>query len=355
MAKTNTRNEKAKINFEKYCYDSEGKNPKTVDCYLKAVYAYEAFTKYECFSKYNDEKAVKFRDYLINTGNRALSTVYDYLRYLRTFFTWLLNQQGYKKAINKEHIKCLRLSREQSELALAPQRERYPSLEIIQAVVHNMPVNNDFDRRDWGLISFTLLSGMRDNAIITLPIKGFDPELLEIYHNKHKGRKTHQTYLFPFDSKMTEYVVEWYYYLVKEKLFPLDAPLFPRNKVEQSENSKSFTCNTFEPIFWETTTPMREIFKERFERAGFDYYSPHCFRHTANHLVKKVCNSIEEFQAVSQNFGHKHMGTTFSAYGKLPAYQVRDVISGLDFSGKKKKLNPKKLQKLLEMIEDDEE
>ncbi len=66
---------------------------------------------------------------------------------------------------------------------------------------------------------------------------------------------------------MLDYVVDWYNYLLKEKLFSLDAPLFPRNKVEQSENSKSFTCNTFEPIFWETTTPIREIFKQRFEQA----------------------------------------------------------------------------------------
>lgn len=209
-------------------------------------------------------------------------------------------------------------------------------------------------------MSFTLLSGMRDNAIITLSLKCFDVDNQEIYHDvksgvKSKFSKTHQTYLFPFDSRMLDYVVDWYNYLVKVKLFSPDAPLFPRNKVEQAENSKSFTCKTFEPVFWETTTPMREIFKQRFEQAGMEYYSPHCFRHTANHLVKKACISIEDFQAISQNFGHKHMGTTFSAYGKLPAYQVRDVISGLDFSGKKKKFSSKKLEKLLAMIEDDED
>lgn len=238
-------------------------------------------------------------------------------------------------------------------MATAPQRERYPSLDIIQAVVHNMPVNNELDRRDRALMSFTLLSGMRDNAIITMPIKAFDIELLEIYHNVHKFGQVHQTYLFPFDSRMVDYVVDWYNYLIKEKLFSLDAPLFPRNKVEQAENSKSFTCNTFEPEFWKTTTPIREIFKQRFEEANLEYYSPHCFRHAANRLVKKACNSIEDFQAISQNFGHKHMGTTFSAYGKIPAYQVRDVIQNLDFSGKKNKYKKSEIKKLLaEMIED---
>lgn len=360
MAKINIKNEKAKRNFEKYCNDSEGYNQKTIDCYLKAVYAYEEFTKYECFSRFNDEKAVKFRENLVNNVNpttkqkRALSTVYDYLRYLKTFFNWLSNQHGYKKPINKDHIKCLRLSREQTAMATAPQRERYPTLEIIQNVVHNMPVNNELDRRDRALISFTLLSGMRDNAIITLSMKCFDVQLLEIYHHFNKYGKTHQTYLFNFDDRMLDYVVDWYKYLVKEKLYSFDAPLFPRNKVEQAENSKSFICNTFEPEFWKTTTPIREIFKQRFEEAKLEYYSPHCFRHAANRLVKKACSSIEDFQAVSQNFGHKHMGTTFSAYGKLPAYQVQDVIQNLDYSGKKNKKSKAEIKKLLqELIEED--
>jgi hypothetical protein len=30
-------------------------------------------------------------------------------------------------------------------MALTPQRERYPTLEIVQKVVHSMPVNSDLD------------------------------------------------------------------------------------------------------------------------------------------------------------------------------------------------------------------
>lgn len=357
MTKINPKNEKMKRLFEKYCKYSKGYSDKTIDLYFKAIYAYEEFTKFECFSRFNDDKAIEFRESLVNSDKRALSTVYDYLRYLKTFFVWVSNQQGYKKPINKEHIECLRLSREQTEIALTPQRERYPTLEIVQKVIHTMPVNSELDLRDRALISFTLLSGMRDKAIITLPIKCFDSESLEVYHDvkagvKSKFSKTHQTYLFPFDERMLGYVVEWYNFLVKEKLYSLDAPLFPRNKIEQAENSKSFVSATFEPVFWKTTTPIADIFRQRFEDAGMVYYSPHTLRHLANHLSKKACRSIEEFQAISQNFGHQHMGTTFSNYGKLPAYQVKEVISGLDFSGRKKgSISKEKLEKLLEMIE----
>jgi len=148
MIKINIKNEKMKKLFEKYCKNSKGYDEKTINCYLKSVYAYEEFTKFECFSKFNDDKAIAFRESLVNAEKqKALSTVYDYLRYLKVFFVWLSNQQGYKKPINKEHIECLRLSREQTEMALAPQRERYPTLEIIQKVVHNMPVNTELDLR----------------------------------------------------------------------------------------------------------------------------------------------------------------------------------------------------------------
>jgi len=191
------------------------------------------------------------------------------------------------------------------------------------------------------LISFTLLSGMRDREMINIPIECFYPQNLEIFHTPKKikgikGKGTYQSYLFRFDEKMIGYVLDWYDYLVKIKTYPLTAPLFPRNKVEQCENSKAFTCNTFEPEFWKTTTPIREIFKQRFEEAGMEYYSPHTFRHTGNRIIKNACKSIEEFQAVSQNFGHRHMSTTFSAYAKIPAYQVQDIIANLDFSSKRK-------------------
>lgn len=359
MAKLNPKNEKMKRLFQKYCKYSKGYSEKSITLYLKAIYAYEEITKFECFSKFNDDRAIEFRENLVNSENkRALSTVYDYLRYLKIFFVWLSNQQGYKKPINKEHIECLRLSREQTEIAMTPQRERYPTLDIVQKVVHFMPATTELDLRDRALISFTLLSGMRDKAITTLPIKCFDVESLEVYHDvkagvKSKFGKTHQTYLFPFDERMLTYVIDWYNYLVKQKFYSLDAPLFPRNKVEQGENSKSFMSNSIEPIFWQTTSPITEIFKQRFEQAGMDYYSPHTFRHLANYLTKKACRSIEEFQAVSQNFGHQHMGTTFSSYGKLPAYQVKETIQKLDFSGKKKQgISKEKLEKLLEMIED---
>lgn len=358
--KINSKNEKMKRLFKRYCEGPKGSSEKTIGFYLNAICLYEKFTEYECFSKFNDDQAVKFRESLINCENKkALSTVYDYLRYLKIFFTWLSTQTGFKKAIKNEHVEYLRLSRQQTEMALTPQRERYPSLEIVQKVVHSMPANTVLELRDRAIISFTLLSGMRDKAIITLPLKCFDPQSYEVYHDvksgvKSKFSKTHQTYLFQFDEKMINYILDWYNYLIKDELYTPSDPFFPRNKVEQSEFSKSFVSNSIEPKFWQTTSSITEIFKQRFEQAGMEYYSPHTFRHLANNLTKKACSSMEEFQAVSQNFGHQNIGTTFSSYGRLPANQVKEAIQSLDFSGKKKKINVtmSKLEKLLEIIED---
>ena len=86
LNKINTKSEKEKRNYEKYCLNTEVYNKKTINCYFKAIYAYEEFTKYECLSRFNDDKAIESREHLVKkvnpqTGQKlALRTVYDYLR-----------------------------------------------------------------------------------------------------------------------------------------------------------------------------------------------------------------------------------------------------------------------------------
>ena len=276
--KVNPKNEKVKHAYYKYAKNSEGYSDKTIECHKNAIYDYESFTNYEDFALFNDDKAIEFREHLANRINKntgkpiAISTVFDYLRYLKAFFTWLSGQNGYKSRIKPDDVKCIRLSREQEEIATAPSREKYPTLEQIRKVVESIEIKTELDRRDRALICFTFLSGMRDKAIITLPIGCFDPDLYEIYQSPKRGvgtkaNRTIQSYFFPFDEKMVEYVLEWYQYLKKEKLFSLDNPLFPRNKVENAENTKTFVSNSVEPFFWSNAGSMREIFKERFKHA----------------------------------------------------------------------------------------
>ncbi len=343
----NPNNEKLKHAYYKDAKNYEGFSDKTIECHKKAIYYYEDFTEHEDFKNFTGEKAIQFRESLVHrinptTGKQiALSTVYDYLRYLKAFFTWLSKQTGYKSRIKPEYIKALRLSIEQEEMAIAPSRERYPSLEQIQKVVKSIDIKTEIDMRDRALICFTLLSAMRDKAIITLPLGCFDPEILEIFQSpkygvKTKKSKTIQSYFFQFDKEMIKIVVDWYNYLKKEKSFSIDDPFFPKNMLELLPNSKTFVSNRVSKDFWETAGSMREIFRERFDHAGVEYFPPHAFRHSAIRLARKKCKNQDDFRALSSNVGHANMGTTFSNYGKIPAYQVRDIISGMDFTTENK-------------------
>jgi len=87
-----------------------------------------------------------------------------------------------------------------------------------------------------------------------------------------------------------------------------------------------------EPVYWRGTGSIRMILISRSAKAGLEYYHPHSFRHTAVSLAMKHCRNAEEIKAVSQNFGHEHVGTTMMIYGTLDRFRVGEVIQGIDFS-----------------------
>lgn len=360
MTKLCKKNEIVKRQFQKYCRNSKGYSEKSIGYYMNSVFEYEKFSAYEDFAKFNDDKAIAFREFLKKKTFKGktveLSTVKDKLRYLKIFFSWLSDQAGYKKAIKKEDVECLRLSREDNARAEKPQREEYPSFDMIQKVVNNMKVTTEDDMRDRAMIAFTLLSGGRDDAIISLPLDCFKPNNLEISYFVNKGvrtkfRKSYTSFLYKFDSKLIAYVTDWYDYLTKVKLYPNNAPLFPRTAIGQQKGNKSFTNLGIEPEFWKTIKPIENIFKKRFEEVGLKYYPPHSFRHTADNLLKRACHNIEEFQAVSQNFGHESMATTFSSYGKLPIGRVEELIRNLDFSENKATIpSPEMMTDLVNLV-----
>lgn len=116
-------------------------------------------------------------------------------------------------------------------------------------------------------------------------------------------------------------------------------PLFPKSKVEQVPGGLTFVATSVDRAFWRGTGSIRSILQKRSENAGLPYFHPHTFRHTAIYLAMKRCQNAEEIKAVSQNFGHEHVGTTMLTYGTLDQFRVADVIGGIDFSGNSSRKN----------------
>jgi integrase len=80
---------------------------------------------------------------------------------------------------------------------------------------------------------------------------------------------------------------------------------------------------------WSGAGPIRRIFKDAFEAAGFPYFNPHSFRNTLVLLGEQRCRSPEEFKAWSQNLGHEKVLTTFLSYGEVACQRQGEIIRGL--------------------------
>ena len=344
MLKSNLENEKIKRKYYDFLKESQGYSDATITAIKKSIYRYEEFTDFEDFSKFSKKKAIEFKKWIEDKKDPrsqkqiSITTCYHYLRHLKDFFKWLSYQPSYKSKINFTEVEFLKLPKEKARIANSQKRERYPSIEQVKKTVSSICINNEIDLRDRALIAFTLLSGMRDSAICSLPLGCFDETTLQVNQNPKKGVKTKfsktiNSVLFKFDTDMLNYFLEWVKYLRGEKHFTDTDPIFPRNKVENAQGANSFVSNFVEPAFWQSVTSMRDIFKRRFEDAGIEYFSPHCFRHLAVNTAIAKCRNGHEIKAVSQNFGHEDVGTTMTTYGKISDNQVNSLISGMNFSG----------------------
>ncbi|MFA6602156.1 MAG: site-specific integrase [Candidatus Paceibacterota bacterium] len=268
-----------------------------------------------------------FKEWLKNRvfKGKPLSIVshYNYLRHLRTFFDWLSREPGYKSKIAPASI------RPETEIAL----------------------------RDRALISFTLLSGMRDQAIATLPIGCFDEETRIISQNPQKGVQTKfskliTTTLFEFDQTLVDFFMDWVKHLKNKGLGPTD-PLFPQAQTECSPGNLSFEPATKTGTsFWKSAGPIRKIINKRSEEAGLPYFPPHAFRHLAVDLALRACKNGEQIKAISQNFGHEYIATTMYSYANFNDDQLSQILKSIDFQRKNVPEHDKKLEQIRKILLD---
>jgi hypothetical protein len=127
-------------------------------------------------------------------------------------------------------------------------------------------------------------------------------------------------------------VVQWVDYLVTEKLWGPDDPLFSATQVAIG-NMHQFEARGLARTHWKNGGPIRRIFREAFERAGIPYANPHSFRATLAGLGEKLCKTPEQFKAWSQNMGHEGVLTTFTSYGEVSRERQAHLIRSFNDPG----------------------
>ena len=143
------------------------------------------------------------------------------------------------------------------------------------------PSGSEIAQRNRALIAFTLLTGARDGAIASLKLKHInisegklDQDAREV---NTKFSKTFTTYFFPVGDDVRVIVAQWVNYLLTEKLWGPDDPLFPATRVTLGE-ARQFEACGLARTHWSNAGPIRALFREAFERAGIPYANPHSFR-----------------------------------------------------------------------------
>jgi len=196
MSKPLYKNEQIKRRFFSFLKEAEGFADNSIDAFEKSILLWQDFTKEDDFANFGKQKAIDFKDWLKSKQNArsqnkiSLSYCYDNLRRLRRFFDWLSKQAGYKSKINPTYVKFLKLSKKEERIAIEGGKNKIPSLEEIKKVIENIKPESEVSMRDRALVCFTLLTGARISAIISLPIKSFDKEKLTVDQDPKLGIQT---------------------------------------------------------------------------------------------------------------------------------------------------------------------
>jgi integrase len=239
----------------------------------------------------------------------------------RRFFTWLvMNLPGYK-SIKPSWIATLKSKRLSNSL----RNSEAVSLEEIMAIAR-APVMNTGERRTRAMAVMLFLSGMRIGAFVTLTLEAVDLESLLIFQYpslgvRTKNRKAAKTTLLNI-PELLEIVKAW----DKEvrSVLPLRGFWFSPLSSETGEIDI-----TKESVGDHRETLACKNLKGWLEKSGLPYHSPHKFRHGNIHYAMSLCNTIEDYKAVSLNVMHSSMEITDQFYSVLNDDQIHQRIHNL--------------------------
>ena len=219
MTKHNAKNERIKRKYYIYLKEAKRLSEKSIDNAATAIAAFEQSTNKRDFAGFHIEQAKKFKRELNEVNNPktgkplAKATIRTRLNDVKAFFHWLAGEAGYKSKISYSDCEYFNQPANDTRIAMAIREKPAPSLEQIRHVLSSIPSETIIQKRDRALIAFTLLSGMRDDAIASLNIGHVDLEKRRIFQDANtvrtKFRKTHNSSFFPVGDDIEAIVRGW--------------------------------------------------------------------------------------------------------------------------------------------------
>lgn len=329
MAEVNPKN--ARLIMEWTEELEEEYSPSTVDQKLAALAIYEAANAFADFTAFDRDKARAFIEALTEKDVTSRTNA-SAVRHVKAFFEWMVMTERLSGKKARLPLKSLKLSKKQRRAGQATKRVKFASVEQITATILAMPKTSAIERRNRALIAFTLLSGARDGAIISMRVGHVDLAGREVLQHPDevdtKASKQIHTWFFPVGKVVEDEVADYIGYLKSELGFTGADPLFPATQMGQDENDQ-FICAGLSKSCWASAQPMRGIFKAAFAANGLPHYNPHSFRNTLMALAYDLKLPPEALKAWSQNLGHEKLDTSMNAYGKVSLDRQRASMLGL--------------------------
>ena len=326
MPEENPKNERLKLDWIEEL--EIRKADSTIDQRLAALRQYETATGWADFTAIDRDKVKTYLETLRQTPTR-MRTKQAKVRHVRGFFDWMIADERLRPKKVRKALLSLRLNDKEARAGRAVRTVDHATVEQIISTIQFMPNTNAIECRNRALLAFTLLSGARDGAIITMKLKHVRFAEREVLQDPNevatKASKLIQTWFFPVGEAIDNEVESYLAFLKDELGFTPDDPLFPSTLIGQDE------LDRFAPIgltksHWSRAAPMRKIFKDAFAANGMRYYNPHSFRNTLVALAQELNLGPKPMKAWSQNLGHEKLDTTYNSYGNLDANAQRRAM-----------------------------
>jgi len=339
---TNPKNDRIKREYLIYLKDARQRSAATVEQVRHAIDRFETYIRFKDFGTFNKEQARGFKRALLGSMAKrsgkpiSTATAHHILQALKEFLAWLHCQPGYRRRINLTHIAYLNLTAKDERIAHVASPKSYATLAQYRTALFAMPNSTEVERRDQALMALLLLTGMRDDAAVSLKLKHVFAERGYVFQDPRKVRtkfsKPIETFFYPVGDDVTQIFKDWIEYLTKEIYCGLDDPVFPKTLM-RLDDQHHFVVDGLSRAHWADAGPVRATFKAAYARVELPYFKPHSVRHTLTQLAYKLQLSPEQLKAWAQNMGHDSVLTTIGSYGPVSIERQQEIISGLGKQG----------------------
>lgn len=217
-------------------YDKVKTTPKIVS----SISDYEEYSGYKDFKSFCYNDVSGFQTYVLEKYGHSLQTAHRTINYVREFFFWVREQDGYKK-IKYDDIDDLHLSLKDQERAKASKPKDYLDATKWQDLILSLKPETDIEYRGQAMLAALLLTGARIDALISFNVGDFNLDrnyaFQDAEHVNSKFASSWKTNLWKFKPELQQILDNWINKLITEHGFTNDNPLFPKANITTNELS----------------------------------------------------------------------------------------------------------------------